>query len=105
MSYKRIEESYMEDLIENLKQQIIDELQLHDMIPDNFDGDTVLFGAGLGLDSIDSLQLVVLLERQYGVKIKDPKEGRAVMQSLRTMADYILEYQNSNSHNHSSLPN
>ena len=81
----------MKELIETLKQQIIEELQLDDMVPDHFDGDTLLFGGGLGLDSIDSLQLVVLLERQYGVKIKDPKEGRAIMRSIRTMADYILE--------------
>lgn len=85
----------MKKLIEKLRQQIIEELQLHDLISDNFDADTILFGEGLGLDSIDSLQLVVLLDRQYGVKIKDPKEGRAVMQTIRTMANYILEHQNS----------
>jgi acyl carrier protein len=85
----------MKELIEKLKQQIIEELQLHDVIPDNFGADTILFGGGLGLDSIDSLQLVVLLDRQYGVKIKDPKEGRAVMQTVRTMANHILEHQNS----------
>jgi acyl carrier protein len=85
----------MKELIEKLKQQIIEELQLHDMVSDDFDADTILFGEGLGLDSIDTLQLVVLLDRQYGIKIKDPKEGRVVMQTVRTMANYIVEHQDS----------
>jgi acyl carrier protein len=48
-----------------------------------------LFGEGLGLDSIDSLELVVLLDRNYGLKLKDPKEGRTVFHSINSMAEYI----------------
>lgn len=90
-----MDETHMEKLIGRLKQQIIEELQLYDVVPEDFGADTILFGEGLGLDSIDGLQLVVLLDRQYGVKIKDPKERRTAMYTVRTMADYILKHQNS----------
>ena len=93
----------MEELIKKLKEQVIEELQLYDILPEYFDRDTILFGEGLGLDSIDSLQLIVLLDMQYGVKIKDPKEGRVVMQTIRTMANYILEHHNSKDCEHVSI--
>ena len=63
----------MEDLIEGLKAQIIEQLNLEDMSPINIDADDQLFGDGLGLDSIDALELIVLLEKHYGIKIEDPK--------------------------------
>ena len=50
---------------------------------------SILFGDGLGLDSIDSLELIVLLKREYGINIQDPKEGRKVLVDVNTMADYI----------------
>ena len=62
----------MEDLIEGLKAQIIEQLNLEDMSPINIDADDQLFGDGLGLDSIDALELIVLLEKHYGIKIEDP---------------------------------
>ena len=85
----------MQELIEKLKEQIIEELNLAEIVPDDFNGDTILFGEGLGLDSIDGLQLVVLLDRDYGVKLKDPKDRYTVLATVRTMANYILEHQNS----------
>jgi acyl carrier protein len=66
----------MEDLKTSLKQQIIDSLNLQGMKPEDIDDNAPLFGEGLGLDSIDSLELMVLLERNYGIKIEDAREGR-----------------------------
>jgi len=66
----------MEELIEKLKVQIIEQLNLEDVEPDEIDADEALFGDGLGLDSIDALELIVLLEKEYGIKIENPKEGQ-----------------------------
>ncbi|MBL0740849.1 phosphopantetheine-binding protein [Chryseolinea lacunae] len=79
----------IEELQLELRQELVKQLNLEDMIPADFNENTPLFGEGLGLDSIDSLELVVLLDRNYGIKLKDPKEGRHVFQSIRTMAEYI----------------
>lgn len=79
----------IDELIKELRQELVKQLNLEETLPDNFDENTPLFGEGLGLDSIDSLELVVLLERNYGLKLKDPKEGRTVFYSIRSMAEYI----------------
>ena len=79
----------MEDLKVTLKQQIIESLNLQGMKPEDIDDNAPLFGEGLGLDSIDSLELMVLLERNYGIKIEDAREGRTILSSVQTMADYI----------------
>lgn len=79
----------MEDLKVTLKQQIIESLNLQGMKPEDIDNNAPLFGEGLGLDSIDSLELMVLLERNYGIKIEDAREGRNILASVQTMADYI----------------
>ncbi|MBA2583495.1 MAG: acyl carrier protein [Bacteroidetes bacterium] len=79
----------MEALIEQLKIEIIEQLNLVDIKKEDITPDTPLFGIGLGLDSIDSLELSVLLERKYGVKITNSQEGKKVFQSLRTMAEFI----------------
>ncbi len=68
-------------------------LNLEEMEPGEIDPDAPLFGEGLGLDSIDALELIVLLEKNYGIKIEDPKDGRKIFFSLRTMAEYITEHQ------------
>lgn len=82
----------MEDLIQKLKQEIINELKLEDITPDDIDADSPLFAEGLGLDSIDALELIVLLEKNYGIKIEDPKDGKKIFFSVRTMAEYITEH-------------
>lgn len=82
----------MEDLKLKLKQQIIESLNLQGMEPKDIDDNAPLFGEGLGLDSIDSLELMVLLERNYGIKIEDAREGRKVLSSVQSMADYIQEH-------------
>ena len=79
----------MEDLIQKLKIEIIEALNLQDYSPDDIDTNAPLFGSGLGLDSIDSLELMVLLERNYGIKIEDPRKGREVLESVGSMARYI----------------
>ncbi|MBA3828476.1 MAG: acyl carrier protein [Taibaiella sp.] len=79
----------MEDLKSTLKQQIIDSLNLQGMKPEDIDDNAPLFGEGLGLDSIDSLELMVLMERNYGIKIEDARDGRKVLESVQSMAEYI----------------
>ncbi len=77
------------ELKAQLKKQIIEHLNLTDLTPENIKDDEELFGGGMGLDSIDSLELIVLLNREYGITIKDPKEGRKVLVDINTMVDYI----------------
>jgi len=78
-------------LIEKLKQLIITRLKLADMTPEMIETDAPLFGEGLGLDSIDALELVLGLEKEFGVVIPDAEVGRKVFQSVRTMAQYVLD--------------
>ncbi len=85
----------MEDLIKQLKKDIIEALSLEDVVPDDFDADTPLFVEGLGLDSIDALELILLMERKYGIKIEDPKERRNVLRNVRAMAEFITSQRNS----------
>jgi acyl carrier protein len=81
------------DLIEKIKQLIIQRLKLVEMTPEMIETDAPLFGEGLGLDSIDALELVLGLEKEFGVIIPDAEVGRKVFQSVRTMAQYVLEQQ------------
>lgn len=81
----------MQDLKYELKKQIIEELNLQDIKPEDIIDDAPLFGDGLGLDSIDALELVVLLEKYHGVKILDEAVGKKVLASINSMADYIVE--------------
>lgn len=80
------------ELKEKLKSQIILFLNLTDLTTADIKDDEPLFGDGLGLDSIDSLELIVLLKREYGIDIKDPKVGRKVLVDVNTMVDYIQEH-------------
>ena len=80
------------ELKQELKIKIIEFLNLIDTKPEDIKDDQPLFGEGLGLDSIDSIELIVLLDRTYGIKIKDPKEGRKVLVDVNTMVDYIEKY-------------
>ena len=80
----------MEDLIETLKEQIIEVLNLEDMTAADIDNDAPIFGEdGLGLDSIDALELIVMLEKNYGIRLANAKEGKDVFKSVRIMAEYI----------------
>ena len=79
-------------LKEQLKKQIIEFLNLKTLSPADIKDDEPLFGDGLGLDSIDSIELIVLLSREYGIEIKDPKDGRKILVDVNTMADYIEKH-------------
>ena len=85
----------MEDLIAQLKQDIITSLSLEDVRIDDLTADTDLFVTGLGLDSIDAIELILLMEKKYGVKIEDPKERRTVLRNVRAMAECISNHRNS----------
>ncbi|MBQ4376730.1 MAG: acyl carrier protein [Bacteroidales bacterium] len=79
----------MEELIKKLKEEIIEVLNLEDMKPEDIDDNAPLFGEGLGLDSIDALELIVLMEKNYGIKLQDPNQGKEIFRSVAIMADYI----------------
>jgi acyl carrier protein len=79
-------------IAQELKVRIIDALELEDVSPEDVADDDPLFGEGLGLDSIDALELVVLLEREYGVKFTDAAESRTALSSIGAMARYIEEH-------------
>jgi acyl carrier protein len=79
----------MEISTTELKSKIIESLKLQDVSPDKIGDDDPLFGAGLGLDSIDALELVVMLEKNYGIVIKDIEEGRPAFRSVRALAEFI----------------
>ncbi len=81
----------MDKLILELKQKIVEALNLEDINIDTIEINAPLFGEGLGLDSIDALELIVLLDKNYGIRLSNPKEGRAIFASIGTMADYIAK--------------
>lgn len=79
-------------LKQQLKKQIVEFLNLNTVNPEDIKDDESLFGDGLGLDSIDSIELIVLLGREYGINIQDPKEGRKVLVDINTMVAYIEQH-------------
>ena len=79
----------MDELILELKNELIKVLNLEGVKPEDIGDDSELFGGGLGLDSIDALELIVLLEKNYGIKLKDPAQGTEIFKSVRTMAEYV----------------
>ncbi|MDR1561469.1 MAG: phosphopantetheine-binding protein [Dysgonamonadaceae bacterium] len=81
----------MDNFITQLKQEIIDVLNLEDVKPEDIDNNAPLFGEGLGLDSIDALEIIVLMEKNYGIKVKDPAQGKELFQSIKRLAEYIAE--------------
>lgn len=81
----------MEQIILELKQAIILELNLEEMTPEDIDSQAALFGDGLGLDSIDALEIIIILERKYGIKIEKPAEAKEIFFSIETLAKYVLQ--------------
>jgi acyl carrier protein len=81
----------MEDLKLELKNKIIEVLNLEDVAVEEIKDTDPLFGGGLGLDSIDALELIVLLDKEYGIKLADPKKGKEIFESIEVMAKYIQE--------------
>ena len=83
----------MDKLVAELKTRLIETLKLQDITPDQIQDDAPLFGTGLGLDSIDALELVVMLEKYYGIAVKDIEEGRPALASVRALAEFIRNRQ------------
>ena len=81
----------MEDLVLELKQGIIEVLNLEGVSPEDINADEPLFNSDPGLDSIDALELIVLMDKKYGIKLKDPSEGKKVFQTVNTMAAFVKE--------------
>ena len=81
----------MNELIQTLKEQIIDALNLEEITPADIDNDAPLFGDGLGLDSIDALELIVIFDRFYGIKLANPAEGKEIFKSVSSIADYVAK--------------
>ena len=85
----------MNELINELKLKVIDALNLEGMVPEDIDENAPLFGdQGLGLDSIDVLDLIVLLEKNYGIRLATPQEGKEVFKSIAVMAEYVAANRN-----------
>ena len=82
----------MDSLIEQLKQRIIEILNLEDIVPDDIDASAPHFGEGLGLDSLDALELVVMLEKDYSIRITDIEVGRKAFASVTCLAEFIREH-------------
>jgi acyl carrier protein len=80
------------ELIFKLKEEIIEALSLEEVKPEEIDDNAPLFGEGLGLDSIDALELIVLMEKNYGIKLTDAEQSREIFKSVRVMAEYIAEH-------------
>lgn len=81
----------MEELKKELKEKLIEALNLEDLTPDDISDDEALFGEGLGLDSIDALELIIILDKDYGIKLTDSKEGKKIFETVETMATFIKE--------------
>jgi acyl carrier protein len=79
----------MDELIEKLKTELIEQLNLEDMEPGEIKTEAPLFGDGMGLDSIDALEIIVLMEKEYDIKISDPREGKDIMHSVGSLARFI----------------
>ena len=79
----------MEDLVLELKKEIIEVLNLEEMKPEEIDSEAPLFGEGLGLDSIDALELIVMLEKKYGIRLSDASEGKTIFTSISSIAKYV----------------
>ena len=81
----------LSDLKQELKRLMVESLSLEDVTPEEIGDDTPLFGEGLGLDSLDGVEIVVMLQRHYGLDVKDMQKGREIFQSINTLAAYVRE--------------
>lgn len=79
----------MEQLIQTLKEQLISALNLEETTPEDIGDDAPLFGEGLGLDSIDALEIILILEKSYGIRLENPAAAKPIFYSVRTLAEYI----------------
>jgi len=78
-------------LIAELKVHLIEDLNLEEVTPEDIEDETPLFGEGVNLDSIDALEIVVMIEKHYGVKIESEEVGRKVLKNISSIAEHIVE--------------
>ena len=78
-------------LRKKLKELLVSSLSLEGVKPEDIKDDEILFGEGLGLDSLDAVEVVVLLQRNFGLNVKDMQEGKKIFYSLDTLARYVME--------------
>lgn len=81
----------MEELVLELKREIIEVLNLEEISPEEIDAEAPLFGEGLGLDSIDALELIIMIEKRYGIKLANPAEGKEIFKSVACLAEYVAK--------------
>jgi acyl carrier protein len=79
----------LEELRKELKELLVVNLALEDMTPEEIKDDEILFGEGIGLDSLDAVEIVVLLQRNYGLEIVDEEQAREILQSIDTLAQWV----------------
>ncbi len=86
------EEQKLEEIRQRLKEELIENLSLEDVKPEDITNDEIIFDEnGLGLDSLDAVEIVVFLQRIWGIEIKDMEQSREILVSIDTMANYILK--------------
>ena len=87
-------DAVLEEIRATLKVKLIEQLSLEDITPEEITDDMPLFGEGLGLDSLDAVEIIVLLQRNFEVEVKDAQESRAIFQTVNTLAEYIYQQKN-----------
>ncbi|OGR02085.1 MAG: acyl carrier protein [Deltaproteobacteria bacterium RIFOXYD12_FULL_50_9] len=81
----------MEELKQQLKEIIVRDLKLQDVKPADINDDAPLFEEGMGLDSLDAVEMVVLIQKHFGVQIEDMDEGKEAFRSINALAQFIMQ--------------
>ncbi|MDP3297521.1 MAG: phosphopantetheine-binding protein [Thermodesulfovibrionia bacterium] len=88
---QKTEAQQLAQIRKDLKEMLVRDLSLEDIKPEDIKDNEILFGNGLGLDSLDAVEIVVLLQRNYGLEVKDMEKGKEIFYSIDTLARYIQE--------------